>query len=191
MHEPDDPIAAAFQHMRQEAKRRSGYLPKLPQKARSMDGFAASSSNEQGESGERGTSKSKGIGRPTGKDGRALPRNNVQGIGQVIQREVRKRGWQKELASALVLNHWEELVGEQVAAHTKVEMVKDRKLFLSCDSTVWASNLRLMQRQILQKIHAEVGPDIITELRIFGPQAPSWRHGPLHVKGRGPRDTYG
>ena len=49
----------------------------------------------------------------------------------------------------------------------------------------------MMQRQILQAIAGKVGPGIITELKIFGPKAPSWRKGPLHVKGRGPRDTYG
>jgi len=49
----------------------------------------------------------------------------------------------------------------------------------------------MMQRQILQVIAEKVGPNIIVELKIFGPRAPSWRKGPLHVKGRGPRDTYG
>lgn len=191
MHASDDPIAAAFEQMRQEAKRRSGYLPKLPEKARSMDGFVAPASNEEGEDGQQRASKSYNIGRPTGKDGRELPRNNVQRIGQVIKREVRKRGWQQEMAHTLIFNRWDELMGEQVAAHTRVHMVKDHKLFLSCDSTVWASNLRMMQPQLLQKIHAEIGPDFITQLHIFGPEVPSWRHGPLHVKGRGPRDTYG
>ncbi|AZA08158.1 MULTISPECIES: DciA family protein [Corynebacterium] len=182
----DDPIAAAFEQMRAQAKRRGGYVPRLNAKARSMDSFESPASSDAK------AQPRPPIGRPTGKDGRALPKaSNVKGIGQVIQREIRRRGWQKEMASALVFGHWEELVGEQVAKHTKVEMVKDKKLFLSCDSTAWASNLRLMQRQILQKINAEVGPDIITELRIFGPKTPSWRHGPLHVKGRGPRDTYG
>lgn len=70
-------------------------------------------------------------------------------------------------------------------------MIKDKKLFITCDSTAWATNLRMMQKQILQVIAEKVGPDIIAELRIYGPQAPSWRKGPLHVKGRGPRDTYG
>ncbi|MDA7848425.1 DUF721 domain-containing protein, partial [bacterium] len=31
----------------------------------------------------------------------------------------------------------------------------------------------------------------ITTLSIKGPGAPSWKHGPRSVPGRGPRDTYG
>jgi predicted nucleic acid-binding Zn ribbon protein len=32
---------------------------------------------------------------------------------------------------------------------------------------------------------------VVTRLRVQGPAAPSWVHGPRHVRGRGPRDTYG
>jgi len=31
----------------------------------------------------------------------------------------------------------------------------------------------------------------VQRLRVHGPTAPDWRHGPLRVTGRGPRDTYG
>lgn len=111
--------------------------------------------------------------------------------GAVLNKEITSRGWEKNLASGWVTGHWEQLVGEKIAQHTKVEMVKDTALFITCDSTAWATNLRYMQREILRSIREKAGPDVITELKIFGPQAPNWRKGKLHVKGRGPRDTYG
>ena len=101
------------------------------------------------------------------------------------------RGWRTKLAGGWIHSHWSLLVGDRIAGHTKVEKFADKKLYISCDSTAWASNLRTMQRNILSTIEEKVGPDIVTELRISGPKPPSWRYGPLHVKGRGPRDTYG
>lgn len=131
-------------------------------------------------------------GIPTGPDGRRLPRRrDVDTLGSIVSREIRHRGWTREIAGGWVTGHWPELVGEKIAAHTTVEMLKGSTLFISCDSTAWATNLRMMQREILRTIAAKVGPDGITELKIFGPKAPSWRHGALHVAGRGPRDTYG
>lgn len=129
---------------------------------------------------------------PTGKDGRRLikPRK-VESLNSILVREIRKQGWQKPLASGWLMGQWSEIVGEDIAAHTKIEMVKDTTLFITCDSTAWATNLRLMQRRILQTIADRTGPDVITQLKIFGPKPPSWRKGRLHVKGRGPRDTYG
>jgi predicted nucleic acid-binding Zn ribbon protein len=49
----------------------------------------------------------------------------------------------------------------------------------------------MLQGQILAKINAAVGQGVVTSLRISGPAAPSWRKGERHIKGRGPRDTYG
>lgn len=109
----------------------------------------------------------------------------------MLSKEIQRRGWKHGIAGGWVHSHWDELVGEKIAAHTKVEMLKDKSLFISCNSTAWATNLRMMQRTILQAIAEKVGPDVVAELKIFGPKTPSWRHGPLHVKGRGPRDTYG
>ena len=64
-------------------------------------------------------------------------------------------------------------------------------LTIRCKSTAWATQLRLMQTQILAKIH-EAHPDLeITALKLLGPDAPSWKKGPRSVPGRGPRDTYG
>ena len=44
---------------------------------------------------------------------------------------------------------------------------------------------------LLGKIAAAVGPNVVRQIRAQGPTRPSWRFGPRHVSGRGPRDTYG
>ena len=64
-------------------------------------------------------------------------------------------------------------------------------LSVTAESTAWATQLRLIQSQVLAKIAAEVGDGVVTSLKITGPTAPSWRKGPRHISGRGPRDTYG
>lgn len=177
-----DPIASAFANLRKEAVKRNGRVPDLSHQI----------PRRKPDSGSRGKGILRQKGMPTGKDGRRLPRRDtMEGIGSVLNTEIKKRGWRKEIAGGWVISHWADLVGERIASHTRVEMVKDKSVFITCDSTAWATNLRMMQRQILQSIAEQVGADVIAELKIFGPKAPSWRHGPLHVKGRGPRDTYG
>ncbi|MDO5098601.1 MAG: DciA family protein [Corynebacterium sp.] len=179
----EDSVAATFKRMREEAKNRGGKLPDL----------AAPAAANRASTSRNRDKKPRELGRPTGKDGRYIPygQTSLEGFGALVQREIRNRGWSKPIAGGWVHSHWPELVGEHVAAHTKVEMLKDKALFITCDSTAWATNLRMMQRQILQTIAQKVGPDVVVELKIFGPKTPSWRFGSLHVKGRGPRDTYG
>lgn len=183
----DDFIAQAFERVRNEARRRNGRVPDL----NGRDAFRRTPPRTQGGRSGSGSQRLK-KGRPSGPDGRYKPYvRSAESLGSILNKEIQSRGWGRDIAAGWVTSHWEELVGPKIAQHTRVEMIKDKKLFITCDSTAWATNLRMMQRQILQVIAEKVGPDIIAELRIYGPKAPSWRKGPLHVKGRGPRDTYG
>lgn len=114
-------------------------------------------------------------------------------FSDLVRREIKRNGWGRNFAAGSLRSAWPEIVGENIGRHTHVVMYneKKRQLHVESDSTAWATNLRLMQTTILQTIARRVGPDVVAELKIYGPKAPSWRHGPLHVKGRGPRDTYG
>ena len=90
-----------------------------------------------------------------------------------------------------MLGRWESVVGSDIAAHAQPTTLRDGVLAVTAESTAWATQLRLMQSQILGRIAAAVGHGVVTSLRITGPAAPSWRKGERHVSGRGPRDTYG
>ena len=90
-----------------------------------------------------------------------------------------------------MFGEWGTLVGGDVAEHTKPVALNGGELTVQAESTAWATQLRLLQRQILKKIADGVGNDVVRKIKVQGPAAPSWRHGPRHVSGRGPRDTYG
>jgi predicted nucleic acid-binding Zn ribbon protein len=95
------------------------------------------------------------------------------------------------VAEGTVLGQWRTVVGDDIAAHAIPTRLSDGVLSVSAESTAWATQLRLVQAQLLAKIAAAVGDGVVKTLKITGPTAPSWRKGPLHVSGRGPRDTYG
>jgi len=114
-----------------------------------------------------------------------------QPLGRLVNRFVSERGWQERVTSSRVFGEWARLVGEDVAEHAQPVALKDGELTVRADSTAWATQLRLLQGQLLAKIAAGVGHGVVKRMRIHGPTAPSWRKGPRHVPGRGPRDTYG
>jgi predicted nucleic acid-binding Zn ribbon protein len=99
--------------------------------------------------------------------------------------------WEAQLAEAELFNKWAEIVGETNAANSQPETLTNGTLTVRCKSTAWATQLRLMQAQILEKVK-EAYPDVeVSALKMLGPDAPSWKKGPRSVPGRGPRDTYG
>jgi predicted nucleic acid-binding Zn ribbon protein len=114
-----------------------------------------------------------------------------QPLGRLASRVATARGWNERLVGGQVFGKWAELVGEEVAEHAKPVTLKEGELTVAASSTAWATQLRLLQRQLIAKIARGVGNGVVTKLKVQGPAAPSWRKGPRHVSGRGPRDTYG
>lgn len=114
-----------------------------------------------------------------------------QPFSRVVSRVSMDRGWSPRLTDATVLGRWPQLVGPDVADHCEPLSLRDGELTLQAESTAWATQLRTLQRQLLTRLAAAVGPNVVRRIRVVAPSGPSWRHGPRHVRGRGPRDTYG
>ncbi|WKD60070.1 hypothetical protein CCICO_00020 [Corynebacterium ciconiae DSM 44920] len=201
-----DLVTRSFKAVRAEAKKRRYFVPDLSRQRRDTTrrldsdrldssamlqrmGLDKSSSTPRSWRLRRGSTT---VLRATGPDGRALrTARSFSTVGEVLSEEIKARGWGKDLAHGWVQTNWPELVGPVIAGYTMVERVKGTVVYVRCSSTPQAVNLRSMQRIILAKIAEKVGTNVVTALKIYGPEAPSWRHGRLHVKGRGPRDTYG
>lgn len=118
-------------------------------------------------------------------------------LGSSIDRIMRERGWEQPTAVGGLTGRWAEIVGPDVAEHVRPETFEPAAdgrgllLVLRADSTTWAYSMRQLLPTLRSRIDAELGPGTVRDISVLGPAAPSWKHGSLHVKGRGPRDTYG
>jgi predicted nucleic acid-binding Zn ribbon protein len=114
-----------------------------------------------------------------------------RGIEDILDSLTSRLGWNSSLAKADLLASWTELVGAETALHSEPVGIEDGILTVRCDSTAWATQLRLMRGQITTSI-AQRFPDAgIDSVKFDGPNAPSWKRGTRSIPGRGPRDTYG
>jgi predicted nucleic acid-binding Zn ribbon protein len=114
-----------------------------------------------------------------------------QGVGAVFGRLLSERGWNSPVAVGSVMARWAELVGPEIATHCTPESFHETTLLVRCDSTAWATQLRLISPDLLKRFENELGAGVVTAMKVVGPSAPSWRKGGRSVRGRGPRDTYG
>ncbi|BBX75628.1 DUF721 family protein [Mycobacterium shinjukuense] len=112
-------------------------------------------------------------------------------LGRLARELATKRGWSIRVAEGTVFGRWSAMVGQQIADHATPTALSDGVLSVAAESTAWATQLRIIQAELLAKIAAAVGSGVVTSLKITGPAAPSWRKGSRHIAGRGPRDTYG
>ncbi|WP_429418458.1 DUF721 family protein [Nocardia sp. GAS34] len=158
---------------------------------------------EEARAAAKASGKAVGQGRASPRKGgvRALRRRGWSGAGPderdpqllsaVAGALAKGRGWSGKVAEGTVFGRWSSVVGEDIASHATPVSLTDGVLSIQAESTAWATQLRMLQAQLLAKINAAVGQGVVKQLKISGPAAPSWRKGTRHVKGLGPRDTYG
>lgn len=132
-----------------------------------------------------------GTGRRRRWSGPGPDSRDPQLLGAATRDLAKSRGWSPRVAEGTVFARWPAVVGDQIAAHAAPTALREGVLSVSAESTAWATQLRMVQAQLLAKIAAAVGDGVVTTLKITGPATPSWRKGRLHIAGRGPRDTYG
>ena len=112
-------------------------------------------------------------------------------LGDAIAQLTAANGWTPQLEREELALNWEEIAGPENADHSHIETFAQGLVVVRCDSTARATQMRMMRSAFLTRI-LELYPKAgVKEIRFFGPDVPSWKHGFRRVQGRGPRDTYG
>ena len=101
------------------------------------------------------------------------------------------RGWQQRAAMGSVFGRWAEIVGQDLAAHTRPDSFADSELVVTADSTAWATQVRLLASVLVARLNAELGQGTVRRVKVRGPVPPRQR-GAWRVPGsKGPGDTFG
>jgi hypothetical protein len=98
---------------------------------------------------------------------RGYRRSGLSNLGSVLKGSLDSLGLRHKVAEQQAAEKWREVVGPQIAGVTFVESVRDGVLFVSCKSSMWASELTLHTPDILKKLEKAVGRKVITDIR-FG-----------------------
>lgn len=113
-------------------------------------------------------------------------------FGRAIRDLLADRGWEQPLAVGGVFGRWHEIVGADLAAHTKPETFADGEVLVVADSTAWATQVRLLASTLVRRLNEELGDGTVRRVKVRGPQNGPRQAGGLRVTGsRGPGDTYG
>ena len=118
--------------------------------------------------------------------------NDPLSLGSALQELVTSRDWKQGIAEGTLFTDWEIIVGSEIASRATPISLVDGRLTIRTTSTAWATQLSIIQHDLLKTIASSAPGALVEELAIFGPNAPSWKKGLRSVRGaKGPRDTFG
>ena len=95
-------------------------------------------------------------------------------VSESLDRIARRLGGPTAGVTAAVFSRWEELVGDDIAAHARPVSLRGGVLTLAVDHPAWATQLRFMTSELIGRIEAGTGSSEVTaiHLRVAGSSPP-------------------
>lgn len=87
-------------------------------------------------------------------------------IGGPLERVVRSLGAPPAAALTSVFDSWADIVGSAIGSATRPLSLADGVLVVAVPDGGWASQLRWMERDLLDKLAAAVGDGVVTSLEV-------------------------
>lgn len=113
-------------------------------------------------------------------------------LKDLLKNLITERNWDTGIAEGNLFSTWEEIVGNEISLHANPISLLDGVLTIQSSSTAWATQLRLIEPNLLETIQRSAPGALVESIAVIGPQSPSWKKGIRTIRGaRGPRDTYG
>jgi len=91
-----------------------------------------------------------------------------EGIGSILKRVLRRKGWERKLKEYQAVNLWEVTAGEAISGHTRPLRCEDSKLFVQVESPSWRNELTFLKPRLIQKLNQSLGDKIVSDIIFVG-----------------------
>jgi hypothetical protein len=91
--------------------------------------------------------------------------NDPMRIGGTLSALARGWGFESPVETARIFSAWEQIVGPEVAARCRPSSMKGGVLKVRTESAVWASEFRYLSADVIRRINAELGKEIVREIK--------------------------
>ena len=85
-------------------------------------------------------------------------------IGSILPKVLENLGIKKGVEAHKSLVFWDKVVGKQIAKHTKPISVRKGTLFVKVEGSVWANELSLLKKKIINKLNKLMGYESIKDI---------------------------
>ncbi|HJR76237.1 MAG TPA: DUF721 domain-containing protein [Nitrospiraceae bacterium] len=89
---------------------------------------------------------------------------SLDSVALVLEGLARRLGLESKLLESRLRREWPDIVGEQIAAHTRPDEIRFKKLVIHVRHSVWLHQLTFLKPTLLQKINGAAGAPLVTEL---------------------------
>jgi len=94
----------------------------------------------------------------------------VEAVSGVVARVLRGLGLEDGLRGWRAVEAWPETVGPSLARRTRAVEYRDGTLVVEVDGSAWMHEMSLLKRELMQRLNARLGADVIHDVRLVPPR---------------------
>ncbi len=85
-------------------------------------------------------------------------------FSSILEAVAERLGLSAKLIEQRIAREWADIVGEQVATHTRPESIRGRRLSVLVDHSVWMQQLSFLKPDLLRRIRVHTGGETVQDL---------------------------
>jgi hypothetical protein len=89
---------------------------------------------------------------------------NLSPLASILDDIAQRFGLSVRLLEHRLQRQWPTIVGEHVAAHTRPESIRFKKLYVIADSSVWLQQLAFLKPSLIASINTAAGHPIVADI---------------------------
>ncbi len=95
-------------------------------------------------------------------------RDRMEKLGSLVGKVLDGLGLQKRVEEFKVIEEWEQIVGRVIAERTEPVQVVRGRVTVRVNSSPWLLEMKMREREILEKIAVAIGDNVVREIRFIG-----------------------
>ncbi|MCQ2113663.1 MAG: DUF721 domain-containing protein [Bacteroidaceae bacterium] len=92
-------------------------------------------------------------------------RKREEKIGDILREFIREEGLETPLLQRRLIDSWQTVVGEAIAAYTDNLYIRNQNLFVHVNSSVIRAELSMQRTSLVKKLNETVKSTVITDIR--------------------------
>src|SRR5213594_376026 len=85
-------------------------------------------------------------------------------VASILKAVAHRHGIETPLFEHRLRRRWSEIVGDQLAAHTRPDLIRFKKLYLIVENSVWLQQLTFLKPALLEKINEAAGSQLVSDI---------------------------
>lgn len=92
-------------------------------------------------------------------------KRNIESLKDILLRNLREQGLETPLKQKRLVEAWPEIAGPVITRYTLSTYIYNQTLFVRLSNPALRSDLSMMRQELVKKLNAVVGEQVITDIR--------------------------